>query len=121
VLLIMTTIRGYGVNGTFGRIPTPALDPDRKGGLRYTQSILPPVLADTAALITGPQPHSAVSCDLDLDGLPGYDSIITPDKATIALSPKATATPHRGSAKPQYRRRPYSVAGPFDQCRRDGF
>src|SRR6266705_4698813 len=87
VLLIMTDDQGYGVNGTFGGlIPTPALDRIAKAGLRYTQFCSTALCSPTrAALITGRNHHSAgfgVITELST-GYPGYDSIITPDKATI--------------------------------------
>jgi arylsulfatase len=87
VLLIMTDDQGYGVPGTFGGIiPTPALDRVAKAGLRYTQFCSTALCSPTrAALITGRNHHSSgfgVITELST-GFPGYDSIITPDKATI--------------------------------------
>src|SRR5438552_9440383 len=88
VLLIMTDDAGYGVSGTFGGvIPTPALDRIAKMGLRYTQFHSTALCSPTrAALITGRNHHSSgfgVVGEL-ATGYPGYDSIIEPDKATIA-------------------------------------
>src|SRR3979490_1756 len=87
VLLIMTDDQGYGVSGTFGGvIPTPALDRVAKAGLRYTQFCSTALCSPTrAALITGRNHHSAgfgVITELST-GYPGYDSIISPEKATI--------------------------------------
>src|SRR3984893_9743831 len=87
VLLIMTDDQGYGVSGTFGGvIPTPALDRIANAGLRYTEFNSTSLCSPTrAALITGRNHHSAgfgVITELST-GYPGYDSIITPDKATI--------------------------------------
>jgi hypothetical protein len=87
VLLIMTDDQGYGVNGTFGGvIPTPALDRIAAKGLRYTQFNSTALCSPTrAALITGRNHHSSgfgVISELST-GFPGYDSIITPDKATV--------------------------------------
>ena len=87
VLLIMTDDAGYGVSSTFGGvIPTPALDRIAKTGLRYTQMHSTALCSPTrAALITGRNHHSAgfgVVAEMST-GYPGYDSIITKDKATI--------------------------------------
>jgi hypothetical protein len=87
ILLIMTDDQGYGVSGTFGGvIPTPALDRIAKAGLRYTQFNSTALCSPTrAALITGRNHHSSgfgVISELST-GFPGYDSIITRDKATI--------------------------------------
>jgi arylsulfatase A-like enzyme len=120
VLLIMTDDQGYGVNGTFGGvIPTPALDRIAKAGLRYTQFSSTALCSPTrAALITGRNHHSAgfgVISELST-GYPGYDSIITPDKATIGtiLQDNGYATSWFGKNHntPPFQ---YSVAGPFDQ------
>lgn len=87
VLLIMTDDSGYGVPGTFGGvIPTPALDRIAQNGLRYTNFHSTALCSPTrAALITGRNHHSAgfgVVAE-QATGYPGYDSIITGDKATI--------------------------------------
>jgi len=120
VLLIMTDDQGYGVNGTFGGIiPTPALDRIANSGLRYTQFNSTALCSPTrAALITGRNHHSAgfgVISELST-GYPGYDSIITPDKATIGtiLSGNGYATSWFGKNHntPPFQ---YSLAGPFDQ------
>jgi arylsulfatase A-like enzyme len=120
VLLIMTDDQGYGVNGTFGGvIPTPALDRIAQAGLRYTQFHSTALCSPTrAALITGRNHHSVgfgVISELST-GYPGYDSIITPDKATIGtiLQDNGYATSWFGKNHntPPFQ---YSVAGPFDQ------
>ena len=88
VLLIMTDDQGYGVSGTFGGvIPTPAMDRIAKAGLRYTQFHSTALCSPTrAALITGRNHHSVglrrdrASCR---PAIPGYDSVIGPDNATI--------------------------------------
>jgi arylsulfatase A-like enzyme len=87
VLLIMTDDAGYGVPSTFGGvIPTPALDRIAKMGLRYTNFHSTALCSPTrAALITGRNHHSVgfgVVAE-QATGYPGYDSIITKDKATI--------------------------------------
>jgi arylsulfatase len=120
VLLIMTDDQGYGVNGTFGGvIPTPALDRIAAAGLRYTQFHSTALCSPTrAALITGRNHHSAgfgVISELST-GFPGYDSIITSDKATIGTILKgngyATSWFGKNHNTPGFQ---YSVAGPFDQ------
>jgi len=120
VLLIMTDDQGYGVSGTFGGvIPTPALDRVAKAGLRYTQFCSTALCSPTrAALITGRNHHSAgfgVITELST-GYPGYDSIITPDKATIGTILKGngytTSWFGKNHNTPGFQ---YSVAGPFDQ------
>src|SRR4051812_16026345 len=120
VLLIMTDDQGYGVSGTFGGvIPTPTLDRVAKAGLRYTQFCSTALCSPTrAALITGRNHHSAgfgVISELST-GFPGYDSILTPDKATIGTVLKgngyATSWFGKNHNTPGFQ---YSVAGPFDQ------
>ena len=87
VLLIMTDDAGFGVPSTFGGvIPTPALDRIAANGLRYTNFNSTALCSPTrAALITGRNHHSVgfgVIAE-QATGFPGYDSIITRDKATI--------------------------------------
>src|SRR5207253_10724086 len=87
VLLIMTDDVGFGAPSTFGGvIPTPALDRIAQAGLRYTRFHTTALCSPTrAALLTGRNHHSAgfgVISELST-GYPGYDSFITPDKATI--------------------------------------
>jgi arylsulfatase len=87
VLLIMTDDAGYGVPSTFGGvIPTPALDRVAQNGLRYTNFHSTALCSPTrAALITGRNHHSVGFGVISeqATGYPGYDSIITKDKATI--------------------------------------
>src|SRR5262249_17937500 len=87
VLLIMTDDAGFGVPSTFGGvIPTPTLDRVAANGLRYTNFHSTSLCSPTrAALITGRNHHSSgfgVIAE-QATGYPGYDSIITRDKATI--------------------------------------
>src|SRR6266513_4432895 len=87
ILLIMTDDQGYGVSGTFGGvIPTPALDRIAAAGLRYTQFHSTALCSPTrAALITGSNHHSVgfgVITEIST-GYPGYNSVITRDKATV--------------------------------------
>ena len=120
ILLIMTDDQGYGISSTFGGvIPTPALDRVARAGLRYTQFHSTALCSPTrAALITGRNHHSVgfgVVGEL-ATGYPGYDSVIEPDKATIAeiLKENGYATSWFGKEHntPTYQ---YSLAGPYDQ------
>jgi arylsulfatase A-like enzyme len=120
VLLIMTDDAGYGVPSTFGGvIPTPALDRVAKMGLRYTQFHSTALCSPTrAALITGRNHHSVGFGVISeqATGYPGYDSIITKDKATVGTILRdngyATSWFGKNHNTPAYQ---YSTAGPFDQ------
>ena len=120
VLLIMTDDSGFGVPSTFGGvIPTPALDRIGKAGLRYTQFHSTALCSPTrAALITGRNHHSVGFGVISeqATGFPGYDSVITKDKATVGriLRDNGYATSWFGKEHntPAFL---YSVAGPFDQ------
>ena len=108
VLLIITDDSGYGVPSTFGGvIPTPALDRIAQDGLRYTNFHSTALCSPTrAALITGRNHHSVgygVIAE-QATGYPGYDSIITKDKATIGRILRTTATTPPGSARTTTRR-----------------
>jgi len=87
VLLIITDDAGFGVPSTFGGvIPTPTMDRIAQDGLRYTNIHSTALCSPTrAALITGRNHHSAGFGVISeqATGFPGYDSIITKDKATI--------------------------------------
>ena len=90
---------GYGVPSTFGGvIPTPALDRIARDGLRYTNFHSTALCSPTrAALITGRNHHSVgygVIAE-QATGYPGYDSIITKDKATIGRILTGQRLPHR--------------------------
>src|SRR5277367_2152231 len=120
VLLIMTDDQGYGVSSTFGGvIPTPAIDRVAKAGLRYTHFHSTALCSPTrAALITGRNHHSAgfgVIGELGT-GYPGYNSVISPEKATVGsiLRDNGYATSWYGKNHntPTFQ---YSLAGPFDQ------
>ena len=98
VLLIMTDDSGFGVPSTFGGvIPTPALDRIADNGLRYTNFHSTALCSPTrAALITGRNHHSVgfgVIAE-QATGYPGYDSIITKDKATIGKILQGQRLPH---------------------------
>ncbi|HTR58006.1 MAG TPA: arylsulfatase [Casimicrobiaceae bacterium] len=120
VLLIMTDDAGYGVPSTFGGvIPTPALDRIAQNGLRYTNFHSTALCSPTrAALITGRNHHSAGFgvVSEQATGYPGYDSIITKDKATVGriLRDNGYHTSWFGKNHntPEFQS---SQAGPFDQ------
>jgi arylsulfatase len=120
VLLIITDDAGYGVPSTFGGvIPTPALDRIATNGLRYTNFHSTALCSPTrAALITGRNHHSVgygVIAE-QATGFPGYDSIITQDKATIGKILKdngyRTAWFGKNHNTPEFQA---SQDGPFDQ------
>jgi arylsulfatase len=120
VLLIMTDDSGYGVPSTFGGvIPTPALDRIAKDGLRYTNFHSTALCSPTrAAIITGRNHHSVgfgVIAE-QATGYPGYDSIITRDKATIGRILKdngyRTSWFGKNHNTPAFQA---SAIGPFDQ------
>jgi arylsulfatase len=120
VLLIITDDVGFGAPSTFGGvIPTPALDRIAEMGLRYTNMHSTALCSPTrAALITGRNHHSAgfgVVAE-QATGFPGYDSVITGDKATLGriLGDNGYQTSWFGKNHntPGYK---ISMAGPFDQ------
>ncbi|MBI5503345.1 MAG: arylsulfatase, partial [Deltaproteobacteria bacterium] len=120
VLLIITDDAGFGVPSTFGGvIPTPALDRIAASGLRYTNFHSTALCSPTrAALITGRNHHSAgygVIAE-QATGYPGYDSVITKDKATIGRILRdngyRTAWFGKNHNTPEFQS---SQAGPFDQ------
>src|SRR5262245_1565732 len=90
VLLIMTDDVGFAAPSTFGGvIPTPALDRIATNGLRYTNFHSTSLCSPTrAAIITGRNHHSAGFGVISEQstGFPGYNSIITRDKATVGKS-----------------------------------
>ncbi len=120
VLLIITDDSGYGVPSTFGGVvPTPTLDRIAQQGLRYTNFHSTALCSPTrAALITGRNHHSVgygVIAE-QATGYPGYDSVITKDKATVGRIMKDngyhTAWFGKNHNTPEYQA---SQAGPFDQ------
>ncbi|WP_345819631.1 arylsulfatase [Methylobacterium fujisawaense] len=88
VLLILTDDVGFGAPSTFGGlIPTPALDKIAAAGLRYTAFHTTALCSPTrAAMLTGRNHHSAGTGNISemSSGFPGYNSIIPPEKATVA-------------------------------------
>jgi len=87
ILLIMTDDAGFGVPSTFGGvIPMPTMDRVAQNGLRYNNIHSTALCSPTrAALITGRNHHSSGFGVISEQstGFPGYNSIITKDKATI--------------------------------------
>ena len=87
ILLIITDDAGFGVPSTFGGvIPTETMDELAAEGLRYTNNHSTALCSPTrAALITGRNHHSAGFGVISEQstGYPGYNSIISEDKATI--------------------------------------
>ena len=120
VLLIMTDDTGFGVSSTFGGvIPTPNLDRIANNGLRYTNFNSTSLCSPTrAAIITGRNHHSmgfGVVSEQST-GYPGYNSIMTRDKATIGKILKDhgywTSWFGKDHNTPEFQASP---AGPFDQ------
>jgi len=120
ILLIMTDDVGFGAPSTFGGvIPTPALDRIANNGLRYTNFNSTALCSPTrAALITGRNHHSVgygVIAE-QATGYPGYNSIITKDKATIGKILKdngyRTSWFGKNHNTPSFQA---SEDGPFDQ------
>src|SRR5438093_2007829 len=120
ILLIMTDDSGFGVPSTFGGvIPTPTMDRIAKAGLRYNNIHSTALCSPTrAALITGRNHHSAGFGVISeqATGFPGYDSIITRDKATIGRILKdngyRTSWFGKNHNTPAFQA---SSIGPFDQ------
>ncbi|MFO0926177.1 MAG: arylsulfatase [Gemmataceae bacterium] len=120
VLLIMTDDVGFGAPSTFGGvIPTPALDRIARLGLRYTNFHSTALCSPTrAALITGRNHHSVGFGQISelSTGYPGYNSIISKDRATVGriLRDNGFSTSWFGKNHntPEF---VASQAGPFDQ------
>jgi arylsulfatase A-like enzyme len=120
ILVIMTDDAGYGVSNTFGGvIPTPAMDRIAENGLRYTHFHSTAVSSPTrAALLTGRNHHQVGAGSIPelSTGYPGYNSLMTRDKATIARILKGhgyvTSWFGKNHNTPDL---PTSKIGPFDQ------
>ena len=120
VLLIMTDDVGFGAPSTFGGvIPTPAMDRVAQMGLRYTMMHSTALCSPSrAALITGRNHHSVGFgvVSEQATGFPGYNSVITEDKATIGRILRdhgyATSWFGKNHNTPTFQ---CSQAGPFDQ------
>lgn len=120
VLLIITDDVGFGAPSTFGGlIPTPNMDRIANAGLRFTQFHSTALCSPTrAALITGRNHHSVgfgVITEIST-GYPGYNSVITEDKATIGTILKqngfATSWFGKNHNTPSFQA---SQVGPFHQ------
>jgi arylsulfatase len=120
ILLIITDDAGFGVPSTFGGvIPTPTMDRVANSGLRYNNIHSTALCSPTrAALITGRNHHSVGFGVISeqATGFPGYNSIISKDKATIGriLLDNGYATSWFGKDHntPAFAA---SQVGPFDQ------
>jgi arylsulfatase len=120
ILLVMTDDTGFGVSSTFGGIiPSPTLDRIAADGLRYTNFNSTALCSPSrAALITGRNHHSmgfGVVAEQST-GYPGYNSVMTRDKATIGRILKDngywTSWFGKDHNTPEFQA---SQAGPFDQ------
>ncbi len=87
ILLVITDDAGFGVPSTFGGvIPTETMDRLAAEGLSYTNIYSTALCSPTrAALLTGRNHHSVGFGVISEQstGFPGYNSIISADKATI--------------------------------------
>jgi arylsulfatase A-like enzyme len=120
VLLILTDDCGFGAPSTFGGlIPTPTMERIANAGLRFTQFNTTALCSPTrAALITGRNHHSVgfgVITEIST-GYPGYNSVITKDKATVGTILKnngyATSWFGKNHNTPAFQT---TQLGPFDQ------
>src|SRR5262249_884401 len=88
ILLILTDDTGFGAASTFGGpIPTPTLDREAQGGLRYNNFHTTALCSPTrAALLTGRNHHSVGFGNISefATGYPGYNSILPKSAGTIA-------------------------------------
>ncbi|MGE0053430.1 MAG: arylsulfatase [Hyphomicrobium sp.] len=120
VLLIITDDAGFGVPSTFGGVvPTPTMDQLAQEGLRFNRVFSTALCSPTrAALITGRNHHSVGFGVISEQstGFPGYNSIISKDKATIGRilldNGYATAWFGKDHNTPAFAA---SQVGPFDQ------
>jgi hypothetical protein len=92
ILLTMTDDAGYGVSSTFGGVvPTPALGRVARGGLRYTNFNSTALCPPTRAALTAGRNHHPAGFGVISEiakGFPGYNGIITRDKATVGRALK---------------------------------
>jgi len=120
ILLVQIDDSGFATSSTFGGvIPSPTLDKIAENGLRYTQMHNAALCSPTrAGTISGRNHHSmgfGVIAEV-ATGFPGYDAIITEDRATIGriLLDNGYATSWFGK---DHNTPPWDAteAGPFDQ------
>ncbi|ABV92681.1 sulfatase [Dinoroseobacter shibae DFL 12 = DSM 16493] len=120
ILLIITDDSGFGVPSTFGGvIPHDTMDQLADEGLRFTAIHSTALCSPTrAGLLTGRNHHTVGFGVISESstGFPGYNSVITKDKATIGriLRDNGYATSWFGKNHntPAFQT---SLAGPFDQ------
>ncbi|GGH41624.1 arylsulfatase [Cribrihabitans marinus] len=120
VLLIMTDDSGFGVPSTFGGVvPYPTMDALAQDGIAFTNIHSTALCSPTrAALITGRNHHNVGFGVISeqATGFPGYNSIITKDKATVGrvLRDNGFSTSWFGKNHntPSFAA---SQSGPFDQ------
>jgi len=120
ILLVLIDDSGFATSSTFGGvIPSPTLDKLAANGLRYTAMHNAALCSPTrAALITGRNHHSVgfgVIAEAST-GFPGYDAIITKDRASIGTILKyngyATSWFGKDHNTPTW---DATEVGPFDQ------
>src|SRR5215472_11358841 len=120
VLLILIDDAGYGANSVFGGIvPTPGLEKLAQRGLRYTQMHNTALCSPTrAALLTGRNHHGVGFGNIAeaATGYPGYDSIIPPETAHVAMTLKENGYSTAWFGKADVRRA--GARGRFGRCRR---
>ena len=120
ILLIMKDDTGFGVSSTFGgAIPSPALDRIAANGLRYTNFNSTALCSPTRAALISDRNHHSMGFGVVAEqstGYPGYNSIMTRDKATIGRILKdhgyRTSWFGKDHNTPEFQA---SQAGPFDQ------
>jgi arylsulfatase len=120
VLLILLDDAGFGTNSTFGgMIPTPTLDRLAEEGLRYTNLNSTALCSPTRAALLAGRNHHSMGFGVIAEaatGFPGYDSLMSPDKATIARiltdNGYRTAWWGKNHNTPAFQ---VSQDGPFDQ------
>ncbi len=120
VLLIITDDSGWGIPSTFGGvIPHPTMDALAEDGLRFTSIHSTALCSPTrAALITGRNHHNVGFGVISEQstGYPGYNSVITKDKATVGRilldNGYNTSWFGKNHNTPAYQA---SQSGPFDQ------
>jgi arylsulfatase A-like enzyme len=87
VLLVLVDDSGFGTSSTFGGvIPSPTLDKLAASGLRYTQMHNAALCSSTRAALMSGRNHHTMGYGVISEvatGYPGYDAIITPDRATV--------------------------------------
>ena len=87
VLLVLVDDSGFATSSTFGGvIPSPTLDKLAANGLRYTRMHNAALCSPMRAALMSGRSHHMMGYGVIADastGFPGYDAIITPDRATV--------------------------------------